>query len=116
VRIEVWVTDHQHQNKSYKNVHLRDDGVGFETSLYEKLLRPFERAEPDAAKKNESELHFMRGVGLGLAVCYRILENHRGFFTATSQVGVGSEFILRFPVLGSEVMTELRDSQAGRLY
>ena len=115
VRVEVWVSEHVRDGVPYKNLHIRDDGVGFNTEEYEKLLKPFERAHKED-QKNESELHFMRGVGLGLAVCYRILENHKGHFSASSQVGVGSEFILSFPQMSADLLAEFRGSKSSLLY
>ncbi|MEO5667237.1 MAG: HAMP domain-containing sensor histidine kinase [Bdellovibrionota bacterium] len=117
VSIDVWATELVRDGIPYRDIHIRDDGVGFNTSEYEKLLKPFERAVDDNDQKNESELHFMRGVGLGLAVCFRILENHRGLFSASSQVGVGSEFILSFPLLSAEELTAARGpKKSGLLY
>jgi len=116
VNIEVWMSESEIDTIPYKNIHIRDDGVGFSTVEFEKLLQPFERAARENVKQ-ESELHFMRGVGLGLAVCYRILENHRGHFTATSQIGIGSEFVMSFPVLNPERLALFRaSSNPNRLY
>jgi signal transduction histidine kinase len=39
-----------------------------------------------------------RGLGLGLAICKRIVEQLDGTITVNSEVGRGTEFIMRFPV------------------
>jgi signal transduction histidine kinase len=46
-----------------------------------------------------------RGLGLGLAISKKIVEQLGGAITVTSQVGVGSTFSLRFP------LTKARPSQ-----
>jgi signal transduction histidine kinase len=38
-----------------------------------------------------------RGLGLGLAICKRIVEQLEGTITVTSEVGRGTEFTMRFP-------------------
>ena len=40
-----------------------------------------------------------KGLGLGLAICYEIIERHQGTLDATSQVGQGSTFTIRLPVI-----------------
>jgi signal transduction histidine kinase len=37
-------------------------------------------------------------MGLGLAIVYRIIENHRGTITAASVEGAGSVFTIALPV------------------
>jgi signal transduction histidine kinase len=116
VTIEIWSSTLSTDNVLFKEIHIRDDGVGFDSADYERLVRPFVRSMDESNDvKQESESHFMRGLGLGLAICSRVLENHRGHFTATSQLGVGSEFVLSFPVLGPEVLTATRAPRSGRL-
>jgi signal transduction histidine kinase len=46
-----------------------------------------------------------RGLGLGLAISKKIVEQLDGTISVTSQVGVGSTFSLRFPI------TKARPSQ-----
>jgi signal transduction histidine kinase len=115
VLISVWATHTEEEGIPYLNIHIRDDGVGFDVKEYERLVQPFE-TKP-TSDSDRSEHHVMRGVGLGLAVCHRILRNHRGQFKATSQVGVGSEFILCFPTLAPSILKELRSTgNAQNLY
>jgi chemotaxis family two-component system sensor kinase Cph1 len=38
------------------------------------------------------------GTGIGLAICKRVMENHRGSIEAEGRRGEGSSFYLYFPV------------------
>jgi|GEM_PF-3391948 len=115
VSVKVWVTNTEEDGIPYRNVHIKDDGVGFDIREYERLIQPFQGKSSQTHAK--SEHHVMRGVGLGLAVCYRILRNHKGHFKAISQVGIGSEFVLYFPSLPVESLRELRKvSEGDNLY
>jgi signal transduction histidine kinase len=116
LNIEVWASTLTRGNASFKEIHIRDNGVGFDVADYERLIQPFaDSNEASDDVKDESELPFLRGVGLGLAVCSRILENHKGHFQVTSQIGVGSEFILSFPLLSPEVLTATQAPRSGEL-
>ncbi|MNL57754.1 Sporulation kinase E [compost metagenome] len=39
-----------------------------------------------------------KGTGLGLAVTHKILEGHGAQVQVTSEIGKGTEFVLRFPL------------------
>ena len=39
------------------------------------------------------------GTGLGLPICYQIIEKHNGSITVNSRVGIGSTFIIELPVV-----------------
>jgi len=39
------------------------------------------------------------GTGIGLAICKKIMENHKGFIGAKSVLGEGSVFTAYFPVV-----------------
>jgi PAS domain S-box-containing protein len=65
-------------------VSVRDHGIGFSDTDLEHLFEPFYRSE--AARSRA------QGMGLGLAVCQRIIEAHGGTIRATSPAGGGAEF------------------------
>ena len=42
------------------------------------------------------------GTGLGLATCYRIVQKHKGTIAVSSEVGKGSTFTMRIPIVYKE--------------
>ncbi len=66
-------------------VRITDTGVGISEENRKKLFSPF-----FTTKKN--------GTGLGLAVTYRIIENHRGTIDVVSEPGRGTTFTVKIPV------------------
>jgi len=69
-------------------IHVEDNGIGFEEQHLDRIFRPFQRLHP----KNVCE-----GSGMGLAICNKIVSNHFGQITAHSQPGAGSDFIVVLP-------------------
>jgi two-component system, chemotaxis family, sensor kinase Cph1 len=67
---------------------VEDNGVGFEEEHLERIFAPFERLHG----RSEYE-----GVGMGLAICRKIVERHGGTITAKSTLGKGSTFIVKLP-------------------
>ena len=43
--------------------------------------------------------HEFEGSGVGLSICKKIIDKHNGFIRAESKIGVGSKFIIEFPVV-----------------
>ncbi|KAA0240630.1 MAG: hypothetical protein EDM74_00260 [Armatimonadetes bacterium] len=61
--------------------YIRDNGIGFDPTLFDKALKPFER------------LHSSReyaGTGIGLSICERIIGGHGGTLWAESEEGRGA--------------------------
>jgi signal transduction histidine kinase/pSer/pThr/pTyr-binding forkhead associated (FHA) protein len=67
-------------------IEIRDNGVGIPE---DKLNRVFEVFQSNKG---------VYGTGLGLAVCKRIVENHKGVIVVGSEVNVGSVFTVKLPV------------------
>jgi len=68
---------------------IEDNGIGFDMQYQEKIFVIFQRLH----SRNQYE-----GTGIGLALCRRIAERHRGAIVALSTVDVGSKFIVKFPI------------------
>jgi signal transduction histidine kinase len=67
-------------------VEIEDDGPGIAKEHMDKIFEPFFSTKPN-------------GTGLGLAVCYGIVEKHHGNIEVFSKPGEGARFLLQFPVL-----------------
>jgi two-component system NtrC family sensor kinase len=69
-------------------VSIVDNGRGIPPERLERIFEPFYTTKAPG-----------RGTGLGLSVCSRIIEQHRGRLLVQSHVGVGSQFTVILPVL-----------------
>lgn len=73
-------------------ITLTDNGIGFADEYAEKIFTPFQRLHGRTEYK---------GTGIGLAVCRRIVERHRGLIYATGEPGLGATFTLILPADGT---------------
>jgi signal transduction histidine kinase len=73
-------------------ITLTDNGIGFAEEYAEKIFTPFQRLHGRSEYK---------GTGIGLAVCRRIVERHRGLIYASGEQGVGATFTLILPADGT---------------
>jgi signal transduction histidine kinase len=68
-------------------VRIRDNGSGIDPAIQDKIFDPFFTTKPVG-----------KGTGMGLAICYQIVEKHRGKIEVFSQLGQGTEFVVTLPV------------------
>jgi signal transduction histidine kinase len=73
----------------FYQITVSDNGIGFDDKYVDRIFRVFQRLHG----KNE-----YAGTGIGLAICQRVVENHGGAITATSQLGQGSTFYIYLPI------------------
>ena len=66
-----------------------DNGIGFDEAYKQKIFEVFQRLHSNDAYS---------GTGIGLAICKKIAENHRGSITARSVLGEGSVFSVILPI------------------
>lgn len=74
---------------SYHYITVTDNGIGFETEFAEQIFEVFKRLH--GRKKYP-------GSGIGLALCKRIIENHKGMLFATSEKDSGTTFNILLPM------------------
>jgi len=77
----------QHSKKFYK-ITFSDNGMGFDPQFKETIFILFQRLH--------SKTDYP-GTGIGLAICKKIVENHKGHITADSILGKGSVFTVFLP-------------------
>ncbi len=72
----------------YWKISVRDNGIGFDQIYENQIFELFQR------------LHSRQeyaGTGIGLAICKKIMRNHKGFISAVGEVGAGAIFSMYFP-------------------
>jgi signal transduction histidine kinase len=69
----------------FVQIEIKDTGVGIPEESLQHIFDPF------FTSKDE-------GSGLGLAVSYKIVQEHGGFVTVESTVGTGTSFFVHVPV------------------
>jgi light-regulated signal transduction histidine kinase (bacteriophytochrome) len=78
------------KQRDYVKITFSDNGIGFDQRFAEKVFSIFQRLHSDKR---------IEGTGIGLAVCKKIVENHQGFITVTSQLKMGTTFTIYLPQL-----------------
>ncbi|CAN7452160.1 ATP-binding protein [Paenibacillus sp. LjRoot153] len=74
-------------SRDQKNATLviADNGPGIPSDQLEKIFHPFFTTKET-------------GTGLGLSICYKIVQDHQGTLEVESELGIGTRFILTFPL------------------
>ena len=76
-------------NENYIHISISDNGIGFESHQSKKIFEVFQRLHA----KND-----YAGTGIGLAICKKIVENHKGFIDASSEINNGATFNIYLPI------------------
>jgi signal transduction histidine kinase len=79
------ITTYQEDNKAH--ISFADDGLGIPEENIDKIF------DPGFTTKGVG-----LGAGLGLSICYKIIENHRGEIKLESKLGKGSNFTIILPM------------------
>ncbi len=70
------------------HITIKDNGIGIAKSFYEEIFMPFKRLHSNRE---------FEGSGLGLSICKRIVEKHKGQISIDSEIGRGTEFKIILP-------------------
>jgi PAS domain S-box-containing protein len=79
----------------YVQLTVSDTGVGIPEGLLNKIFEPF------FTTKDRD-----KGTGLGLAMAYGVIKDHKGYIAVQSQLGSGSSFSVYLPACESSAMPE----------
>ncbi len=74
------------QADSYASLDIADHGSGIDPAVADKLFDPLFSTKPE-------------GMGMGLAICRSVVENHRGRLSFAANPGGGTVFRLLLPIL-----------------
>jgi len=76
------------EEKNYCHISITDNGIGFEPYFSDRIFGVFQ-------KLHNKEVY--AGTGIGLAIVKKIVENHKGHITATSELNKGATFDIYIP-------------------
>jgi len=79
------------EKEALVEICIEDNGIGFAEKFLHRIFSPFQRLHG----RSDYE-----GVGMGLAICEKIVERHGGSISAASQPGRGSTFMVTLPAAG----------------
>jgi signal transduction histidine kinase len=74
-----------HRSLPAVRIEFEDTGQGIPPEILPHIFEPFTTTKTT-------------GTGLGLSISYRLIEAHNGQITVTSQVGVGTNFVILLPI------------------
>jgi signal transduction histidine kinase len=69
-------------------ISIRDQGVGISPEVLSKIFDPYFSSKETVTQK---------GMGLGLSICYSIIEDHKGRIEVDSEIGTGTTFKIYLP-------------------
>jgi PAS domain S-box-containing protein len=81
------IQTHPNQKGRQVKICVRDTGIGMTGEQIEQIFNPFFTTKD-----------YDKGIGLGLSICYRIIEAHQGKIEVKSTLNKGTEFIVSLPV------------------
>lgn len=71
---------------TFHKISFTDNGIGFEQQYADQAFKLFHRLHEKTS-----------GTGIGLALCKKIIENHKGYICVHSEPGKGTTFTVFFP-------------------
>jgi signal transduction histidine kinase len=86
-------------------ITVADNGIGIPPQSLKEVFEMFSQLGTNPARTEG-------GLGIGLALVYRLVQMHGGSVTAASQgLGMGSTFTVRLPLENVAISTEPQESQ-----
>lgn len=79
-------------DRQFYKIELKDNGIGFPNTHNESIFKVFTKLHGVAEYE---------GSGIGLALCRKIMQNHKGYITADGRPGEGATFTMFFPAIAA---------------
>lgn len=89
-----------HDNRQWVRVSVADTGQGIPQQILEKIFIPFFTTKA-------------QGTGLGLAICHKLITQHQGTLSVTSEDGKGTVFTVDLPASATPVTATAPAAPAG---
>jgi len=86
LRTDNRVLEQDGHTASYVEISVSDDGPGIEAEVLGRIFEPFFTTKDPG-----------KGTGLGLAMCYGIIKQHKGWIDVDSEMGKGTTFRIFIP-------------------
>ena len=86
---------------SQVEITIKDNGKGIPEDIKNKVFDPFFTTKPVG-----------KGTGLGLSICYNIIKNHNGEIDVESELGKGTTFHIKLPIIISPVHPVMKKKKA----
>ena len=77
--------ENRYNYDDYVKLEVTDDGLGFDMTYREHIFELFRK------------LHYAEGLGLGLALCKKIVDNHHGKIEAESEINHSTKIKVWLP-------------------
>lgn len=77
-------------DKKQIRISIQDHGIGISQEVLDRVFDPYFSSKETVTQK---------GMGLGLSICYSIIENHNGCIEVESEVGTGTTFHIYLPAV-----------------
>jgi signal transduction histidine kinase len=90
---QIWISGKSEGHRTI--ITVRDNGPGIEKKIVDKIFDPFFTTKEVG-----------KGMGLGLSICYRIVQGYGGKISVNSERGEFCEFVLDFPA-DADAVTEM---------
>jgi light-regulated signal transduction histidine kinase (bacteriophytochrome) len=87
------------QEMELGRIVIQDNGIGFDPKFSEDIFTVFKRLH---------SYHEFEGSGVGLSICKKIVERHKGYISASSEIGVGAKFIIDLPVASADLVNSFK--------
>lgn len=92
--------------KEYFRIVVQDNGIGFDPKYAEEIFMVFKRLH---------SYHEFEGSGVGLSICKKIIDRHKGAIKAESKLGNGSRFIIDLPLTDHRQLTSKTEIERAKV-